>query len=152
MIYPEGTQVVITGGDFEGNHGVIELWEEVFELYVVHLEGSDGRAYHVGVRHAHLFPIDLEPPSQSDEVPPFGLTSEEFADYTEQFIRDSASRIRGVGNEQYSQGDHQQFESMDLDDIFEYAEEEIRDLANYASMAFIRIRRVRDALRDMGVV
>ena len=58
------------------------------------------------------------------------------------------SRIKGVGQEQYAQGDFQQFEVMDLGELIEYQLEEIADDINYAIFRFIRLRRIQEAMRN----
>lgn len=84
----------------------------------------------------------------AEKVKPFGLSSEELGEFTTEFIAEAVSRVNGVGNEQYSEGSFQKFESMDLDDLLEYAEEEVLDIANYSAMMFIRLRRLRQALDE----
>ena len=59
--------------------------------------------------------------------------------------------LLGVGAEQYSMGDKQKFEVMPLDQLLEYAEEELRDMAVYACMNHIRLRRLREALAQRQV-
>lgn len=75
------------------------------------------------------------------------MTPQELADEVTQMIEECRERVTGVGATQYyEQGKPQKFETMALDDLLEYAEEELRDLVVYAVMARIRFRRLRDAL------
>lgn len=82
----------------------------------------------------------------ADKVKPFGLTPDDLADFSREFILECMGRIKGAGFQQYYQDGFQKFEGMELDDLLEYAEEEILDIPNYCAMLFIRIRRLRQAL------
>jgi hypothetical protein len=74
------------------------------------------------------------------------LKSEELAHEVEDLINRCSERIMGVGNEQYSEGGHQRFEALPLDELLQYAYEEIEDLIAYASMIHIRLRGLEEAL------
>jgi hypothetical protein len=74
------------------------------------------------------------------------VTSEELADEVEAFIVHAVTRVRGTGDEQYSQGDTQKFEGMNLDELFLWAEEELVDTVNYAVMLAIRLRRLQQEI------
>lgn len=80
-------------------------------------------------------------------VPEPGMTAEELAQYSREFIDRCASRIIGIGKEQYSGELHQKFEAQSLEDLIEYALEELEDNANYSAMIHIRLRRIQKALR-----
>lgn len=72
------------------------------------------------------------------------MKSEELADDVKRvaIIADAQARILGVGREQYTEGDEQQFETMPLQDLIEYAREEALDLINYGVMLTLRIERL----------
>jgi len=74
------------------------------------------------------------------------MKSEDLAFEVESFIYETKDRVLGIGDEQYSRGDDQKFEVMAFDDLFEYLEEEIRDVAAYATMLHIRIERMKKAI------
>lgn len=75
------------------------------------------------------------------------MTSDELAKYTEDFISRCASRIRGVGNDQYSHADfYQTFEEMDPLELCDWLSEELEDVANYAAMLSIRLGRFREGM------
>ena len=77
------------------------------------------------------------------------MTPTELAAEVEAVITECRDRVEGVGAQQYYQeGQPQKFETMDLDGLFEYAEEELRDLVVYAVMLRIRLRRLREAVAD----
>jgi hypothetical protein len=79
------------------------------------------------------------------------MTSEELADEVSHFIGECRGRILGVGAEQYDEGNGQQkFEIMPLVELVVYAREEAQDLAVYAAMLDIRLKRLEDALREKG--
>ena len=75
------------------------------------------------------------------------MTPAELAADVEAVIRECRGRVLGPGKEQYwTPGQPQKFETMNLDGLFEFAEEEIRDLVVYAVMLRIRLRRLREAV------
>lgn len=74
------------------------------------------------------------------------MTSEELADEVSDFIRACRGRVLGVGAEQYDEGDSQTFERMPLAGLIQYAREEVQDLAVYAVMVDIRLKRLEAAL------
>lgn len=76
------------------------------------------------------------------------MTSDQLADEVSQFVAECAVRIRGVGKDQYEGKGYQKFETMEMDELFEYMEEELRDVANYAVFLAIRLRRIRTAFGD----
>lgn len=93
-------------------------------------------------------------PALINAVIPFGMSSDELAEAAAQYIAECVGRIKGVGKDQYSSGTHQKFETMDLDELFEYALEELQDISNYAVFLAIRLERIRHALNerdDLGV-
>lgn len=76
------------------------------------------------------------------------MTTDELVEQVEQFIVHSLTRVKGTGDEQYSDGDTQQFERMELDELFVWAEEELADIVNYSVMLAIRLRRLREDIAD----
>lgn len=71
------------------------------------------------------------------------MTTEELADAVEDFIVQAITRVKGVGDDQYSQGDTQKFEGMDIDELFIWAKEELYDVVNYSVMLGIRLDRLQ---------
>lgn len=71
------------------------------------------------------------------------MTSEELAVEIEAFVIHAITRVRGTGDDQYSEGDVQNFEGLNLDDLFLWAEEELVDTVNYSVMLAIRLRRLQ---------
>lgn len=67
-----------------------------------------------------------------------GVTSSE----DQEIIDMAKSRIMGVGDQQYSEGDKQKFELVPIDTLLEWAEEETVDQINYGVMTLVRIREV----------
>lgn len=72
----------------------------------------------------------------------------ELADEVAETVALAQSRIKGIGADQYHDAEtgQQRFETMALDDLFVYAEEELLDQINYAVMLRIRLRRLRQAI------
>lgn len=75
------------------------------------------------------------------------MTSNELRDHVEEFITKAGGRITGTGNEQYSRGDDQVFETLPLDDLFDWTEEELLDIACYSVMLWIRIKKIKTAMQ-----
>lgn len=153
-----GRPVVIMSGLLAGHTGVITDYDHLLKVFLVNTTSFSQGGY-----QAHelkpLFTLDqvvevkLEEQETgsdlADKVKPFGLSSQELADFTGEFIKECQGRIKGVGNQQYSEDGFQKFEAMELDDLLEYLEEEILDIPNYCAMLFIRVRRMRQALNEV---
>jgi hypothetical protein len=75
------------------------------------------------------------------------MTPDQLADEVDYQIERCVKRIEGIGADQYAQEEDQKFETMDLDDLFEYANEELDDIINYAVMLRIRLDRLRQAAK-----
>lgn len=71
------------------------------------------------------------------------MTSEELADEVQATIERCRSRVLGVGDEQYSEGDQQKFEGMHILQLIDWTLEELDDVIVYATMLTIRFQRFR---------
>jgi hypothetical protein len=71
------------------------------------------------------------------------VTSEELADEVQNTIERVRGRITGVGDEQYSIGGNQKFESMHILQLIDETLAELDDVVAYAVMVGIRFRRFR---------
>lgn len=133
--YNMGLYIVEVGNQKFGYHRneLIPLFD-LEEVAAVHVTEVDEDGDPVGT-------TNLE-----KKVKGFGLTSDELAQYVADFVVDAASRVRGVGNDQYSFPGYQKFEAMTLPELFEYADEELLDLLNYCVMLRIRLIRLAGAL------
>lgn len=133
--YNMGLYIVEVGNQKFGYHRneLIPLFD-LEEVAAVHVTEVDEDGDPVGTTHLEKV------------VKPFGLTSDELAEYVADFVVDAASRVRGVGNDQYSFPGYQKFEAMTLPELFEYADEELLDLMNYCVMLRIRLIRLAGAL------
>jgi hypothetical protein len=59
-------------------------------------------------------------------------------------VAEAQSRVNGAGGTEYGTDETvQKFESMDLDDLFDYFVEELLDQINYAVMNIIRVRALK---------
>lgn len=79
------------------------------------------------------------------------MTPQELAEHVATVIRQCTERVGpdSIGAQQYYvEGQPQTFETMTLDALAEYYEEEIRDLINYGVMTHIRLERLRAALPE----
>lgn len=86
-------------------------------------------------------------------LPPEGMTSLALAQYVEEFIHGATERVCGVGHDQYDQGaDGQRFEHMNLLELMDWADEELQDVAVYAAMLSIRVRRMRLEFERRGLL
>lgn len=134
-----GDRVVLTAGLFTGHAGHIESYDRASDVYLIHLDNG---------HHVFAFPGIFEViASEMPDTPAHGMTSEQLADYVSDFIVACTTRVRGVGDEQYSEGTHQKFEAMGVDELFDWAMEEVQDLAVYAAMLHIRLDRVKQAIK-----
>src|SRR5688500_3481757 len=160
MFFQPGRSVTIKSGIHLGEVGRVAVWDAVMEKWEVDLGGLS--VYKHGSELEPMFTMDQvvnvkvgeqQPGTDlAEKVKPFGMSSEDLAEFVEVFVNDCKDRIKGAGNEQYSEDGYQKFEIMDLDDLFEYIEEEIRDIPNYCAMLFIRLRRVREALKAIDII
>lgn len=140
--YEIGDRVAVNSGTYIGAIGTIEFVYPGNAGYLIH---TDDNQHLAALRSM----IDRVAPAEP-VVDPLkqGMTSEDLAVYVDAFIREAQARVRGVGDQQYSEGTHQKFEAMHPDELFAWAQEEMQDIAVYAAMLDIRIRRIREALKD----
>lgn len=80
------------------------------------------------------------------------MTSGQLATELALTVVDAQERILGVGADQYDDQTHQRFEVMDVPALVEYAHEEALDLVAYGVMLSIRLRRLKHALIEKGVL
>jgi hypothetical protein len=80
------------------------------------------------------------------------MTSQELAEAVEMMVAMASQRVKGPGDEQYSRGEEQQFESMELDELLTWTEEELIDLVVYSTMLWIRLERIRKRLEIARVL
>lgn len=80
------------------------------------------------------------------------MNSQQLADAVQLLADGAKSRILGVGDEQYSDGDMQRFESLQLEELFEWLQEELQDVVSYATMLSIRVGRVRSTMQSAGLL
>lgn len=87
--------------------------------------------------------------------PKFGMTAEDLANDVQDFlsgmnlhevnpelVKNCLARIRGTGYDQYGNEDKfQNFETLPLHELFDYATEELEDFVNYMDMLVIRVFR-----------
>lgn len=79
------------------------------------------------------------------------MTSEEHAALVGHLVRRLYARVVGVGEEQYSSGDVQRFESRPLERIVEDALEEVEDLIVYACQLWIRLDGLQGAVEGLDL-
>lgn len=79
------------------------------------------------------------------------MTSEDLANHVEAAIRRCRGRVTGIGNEQYSEGEKQKFESMTPVELLEWALEEADDLIVYGVMTGIRINQILDQVKGAQI-
>lgn len=154
--FERGDHIVLLTGIFEGETGTVAGYDRTTGMYLVTPDNEQYKSHQFAVLPSMIEPTDLDEDEDEDdyeeikhpETPEIGMTSEQLAAYVEDFIDACTSRVTGVGDEQYSEGGTQKFESMGLDDLLTWAREEVQDLAVYAAMLDIRFARVQKALRD----
>lgn len=74
-----------------------------------------------------------------------GVYSSDLADFVRALGEAAASRIEGIGNEQYSDGEGkpQKFETMSVDHMYNELLDELADVFAYLSMITIKILNTR---------
>lgn len=82
---------------------------------------------------------------------PWGMTSEQLAEYFAEFIRRAQARVTGIGHSQYGSDSEQRFEAMTPAELIDWAREEAQDLAVYAAMIDIRLARIAEDLAKKGI-
>jgi len=135
----------------------IQLGERVYDSYR-HEYGTlvvRAGAYHWVLEiegSGELVIANTEDLIQAHELsgPEFGMSSADLAGYVAEAITRATSRVVGVGQDQYDQGDHQKFETLSLDEMVEMSLEELDDVIVYSVMQQIRVRRIWDELRRRG--
>lgn len=159
-----GRPVLIKAGHNLNKVGIVDRME--FGLYVVEIGGREFgfnpdeveplfNLQEVAAVHVTELDEDGDPEGATHLeklVKPFGLSSEELAEYVADAVVDATGRIKGVGKDQYSEQGYQKFEAMPLIELFEYADEELLDLVNYALMLRIRLIRLASALFGADVL
>lgn len=139
--FGEGDRVRITKGAYAGLDSTVRSFLD--GLYYVVPDVNPKVVIYVTADYLAL----IESGNQVDPLK-IGMTSDDLAEYVDQFIREAQARVRGVGDEQYSEGTHQKFEAMSLDELLAWAQEEVQDVAVYSAMLDIRLRRIRAVLKD----
>jgi len=154
-----GRPVLIKAGPGLNRVGMVQSME--FGIYVVDIGGGKTMGFNPDeveplftlpeVAAVHVTEVDEEGDPVGTTVlekivKPFGLSSDDLAQYVSDFVVDAVARVKGVGNEQYSMQGYQKFEALTLPGLFEYADEELLDLMNYLVMLRIRFIRLASAL------
>lgn len=81
-----------------------------------------------------------------------GMSPAQLAAEVGEFIEKAQKRVTGVGADQYDNGtEGQKFEGLPVAELFDWAEEELLDVAVYAAMLSIRIQRLKKAVEDANV-
>jgi len=79
--------------------------------------------------------------------PPFGMTSQEFADCQSQFTDFARTRIL-AGDQAYNRDDHQRMEELTAQEIVGELREEIADAVNYLTGLDVYLSRIPWLLVD----
>lgn len=145
MILEEGDVVRIISGDMAGNDAHIDSWDEMTGRYVVLVDGMP-----FGKTAEELLPI-VEIVDEEDVTPSFGMTSEQVATFVEEYARRCGERVRGVGNDQYSEGQYQKFETMSPIELFTMLQEELEDLVPYIVFIHIVTQRMVKAMKESAI-
>lgn len=74
------------------------------------------------------------------------MTSQQLADYQEQFTAWARARILTDGLRQYDRGGEQAFESYSPVRLIDETEQELADIVNYCTMLSIQLHRMRERL------
>lgn len=80
--------------------------------------------------------------------PPYGMTTDQLAEYQRRFTTYARLRIHGTGNREYNRGDKQAFEDMSVHRLIDEAVDELADFVNYAVMLSIGLQRLQRRVED----
>ena len=75
-----------------------------------------------------------------------GVSTEDLTSFIESFASLRASRVRGVGADQYSLAKGQKFESFDTGDIIRELVEELADASNYIDFPAIKLLNLQHTI------
>lgn len=153
-----GRPVLIKAGHNLNKVGIVDRME--FGMYVVEIGWKEFgfspdeveplfNLKEVAAVHVQEVDADGDPVGTTELeklVKPFGLSTDDLAQYVADFTIDAASRVRGVGHDQYSAEGYQKFETLTLPELFTYADEELLDMMNYCVMLRIRLIRLASAI------
>lgn len=73
-----------------------------------------------------------------------GISTDDFVSFHEAFTDYSASRIRGVGQKQYFDGQRQRFEVFSGAELIDETLDELADVVNYAVMLGVKLLALRE--------
>ena len=76
----------------------------------------------------------------------FGVSTDDLTSFIESFASLRASRVRGVGAEQYSLAQGQKFESFTTPDIIRELIEELADASNYIDFLAIKLLNLQHTM------
>lgn len=82
------------------------------------------------------------------KYPPYGMTSEQFAEAQKLFTDFARERILAGGSAEYDQGDHQRMESLTAVEIVKELREELADAVNYLTGLDLYMSRIPWVLVD----
>jgi hypothetical protein len=71
------------------------------------------------------------------------VTSDELSHEVADFIGGACARVLGPGQAQYEKDGSQKFEELTLEELVDWAVEELQDVAVYSTMLAIRIKEVQ---------
>ncbi len=75
-----------------------------------------------------------------------GVTTEDLTSFIESFASLRASRVKGVGHEQYSHAKGQKFESFTTSDTIRELIEELADASNYIDFLAIKLLNIQHTI------
>lgn len=152
--------VLVKSGDFTGKVGVVV--ESMFGLHVVEMGGvrtakREDEIELLFTPHeiASIRTVEVDEEGNEVEnklnelVKPFGISSEDLAEFTALFFEEAIHRITGTGKVQYGQDTYQKFEGKTLSEILTDIQEEALDFGNYAAMLFILVERLKRAVNTI---
>ena len=72
------------------------------------------------------------------------MTSDELAQQVAAFTIRACARVTGVGAEQYDDGTGvQRFETLPIEELFDWAHEELEDIVVYATMLSLKLKVIQ---------
>ena len=96
------------------------------------------------------YPEGSGAPFANPRYSPFGITTEELAESQRKFCNYARFRITDTGSRQYSELDHQAFETMSPQRILLELRDEIADAVNYLAFLDIQLQRWQRRLETIA--
>lgn len=143
--FEEGDCVIPTAGDLEGRECVLIGFDDddqniliIAPIDVANVDEAYGISF-----------SDVELALPIEEVPGFGLSADELAEYVATFVGGAMSRAIETADDTEEE-EYQNFEAVELEEVLQMTLTEISDLVVSIAMIDLRIRRLMQGLKGLA--